>query len=78
MTARCIGFVPAPGTIDTRGLDITPETMRALMEVDPAAWEDEVQDQEAFFGQFGDRLPEGIRQEDLAFRSRLKSAGTKK
>jgi len=77
-TETPIGFVPAQNALDISGLDISPETLRDLTEVDPDAWEDEVQDQEAFFGQFGDRLPEGIRQEDRAFRDRLKSAGTKK
>ena len=66
-----IGFVPAEGAIDTDGIDVTKETMRELSGVDPEAWLAETEDHEAFFGQFGKRLPAGITAEMEALEKRL-------
>jgi len=68
-----IGFVPGAGAIDTDGIDVSPETMHDLTAVGGEDWKAEVEDQEAFFGQFGDRLPGGIRKEEQALRKRLGS-----
>ncbi|HEV2212772.1 MAG TPA: phosphoenolpyruvate carboxykinase (GTP), partial [Gammaproteobacteria bacterium] len=44
-----IGFVPVPGALDTRDMDLPPETMRALLTVDNAKWRKEIADLEEYF-----------------------------
>lgn len=55
-----IGLVPKPGAIDTKDLDVAPETMAALLEVDNVAFRNEAQKYRQFLSQFGDRIPEKI------------------
>jgi phosphoenolpyruvate carboxykinase (GTP) len=55
-----IGLLPKEGDLDLNGLDISPEDMKELMNVDPEAWEAEIPDIENHFGQFGNRLPERL------------------
>jgi phosphoenolpyruvate carboxykinase (GTP) len=52
-----IGKLPEPGAINTEGLDMNPSTMRALLEVDAAAWCDEVAQVREYLESYGDRLP---------------------
>jgi phosphoenolpyruvate carboxykinase (GTP) len=52
-----IGHVPAPGAIDTEGLDVSPEDMAQLLAVDAAEWRAEVPLIRDHFAVFGDRLP---------------------
>ncbi len=52
-----IGYVPAPGAIDTEGLDVSPEDMAQLLAVDAAEWRAEVPLIRDHFAIFGDRLP---------------------
>jgi phosphoenolpyruvate carboxykinase (GTP) len=52
-----IGFLPAPGAIDTTGLDVTPEGLAALLAVDPAAWVAELAAIEEHYAKFGSKLP---------------------
>jgi phosphoenolpyruvate carboxykinase (GTP) len=52
-----IGMLPAPGAIDTTGLDVTPAQMSALFAVDPAAWVQEVAAIEEHYSKFGSKLP---------------------
>jgi phosphoenolpyruvate carboxykinase (GTP) len=68
-----IGLVPAPGAIDTRGLDLSAGELAALLEVDPAAWRAEMPLIEEHLGQFGDRLPAALRAELAELRTRLSS-----
>ncbi|MDD2421376.1 MAG: phosphoenolpyruvate carboxykinase (GTP) [Heliobacteriaceae bacterium] len=55
-----IGYLPCLDDIDTTGLDISQETIAALLQVDAESWREEVEDQAAFFTKFGDRLPRQI------------------
>jgi phosphoenolpyruvate carboxykinase (GTP) len=55
-----IGYVPAPGAIDTRGLPVTLEAMRELTAVDAAAWRKEIAEIEAYFAMFGARMPKAL------------------
>ena len=57
-----IGTVPAPDGIDVEG-KVSPENMAALLKVDPPEWVEAVAAQEAFFNQFGTRLPPEIDEE---------------
>jgi phosphoenolpyruvate carboxykinase (GTP) len=52
-----IGFLPAPGAIDTTGMDVTPEGLAALLAVDPAAWVLELAAIEEYYAKFGSKLP---------------------
>ncbi len=52
-----IGILPAEDELDLTGLTLKEGYLEQLLAVDPAVWEKEVPDIEAFFGQFGKRLP---------------------
>jgi phosphoenolpyruvate carboxykinase (GTP) len=72
-----IGLLPAPGAIDTNGLDIPGADMAELLQVDVDAWRAEVPLIEEHLGLFGDRLPAAVRAELDELRARLTlSAGT--
>jgi phosphoenolpyruvate carboxykinase (GTP) len=58
-----IGYVPTPEALDTSGLKLTDAEMEALLSVDPEEWEEELQDIDLHYTQFGDRLPEALRDE---------------
>jgi phosphoenolpyruvate carboxykinase (GTP) len=53
-------MLPAPGAIDTAGLNVTPETMSALFAIDPAAWGAELAAIEEHFAKFGSKLPAAL------------------
>jgi phosphoenolpyruvate carboxykinase (GTP) len=52
-----IGHVPAPGSLDVDGLDMTPEALEAALAVDPEEWKAEVPQIQEWFEKFGDDLP---------------------
>ena len=70
-----IGFVPASGAIDLAGLTVTQGAMNDLLTVDAEAWLAELEEQEAFFGSLGSRLPPAIQEEALALEKRLGGGG---
>jgi phosphoenolpyruvate carboxykinase (GTP) len=55
-----IGNVPAPGAIETAGMDISPEAMDELLRFDPEEWRTEAKLIRDHFATFGDRLPEQL------------------
>ncbi len=69
-----IGYVPAPGAIDTQGLDLDPESMEELMRVNPSEWLAEIPSIEEHFHRFGTRLPTPLKEELKALETRLKKA----
>jgi phosphoenolpyruvate carboxykinase (GTP) len=69
-----IGVTPAPGALNTRGLDVSPATITELLRVDKAKWLREADNIAAYQKQFGDRLPAGIRTELAGLRERLNKA----
>jgi phosphoenolpyruvate carboxykinase (GTP) len=66
-----IGLVPAPGAIDLDGLDVTPEDMAKLLEVDPEDWRTELPAIHQHFARFGDRLPQPLRDQLAQLEQRL-------
>jgi phosphoenolpyruvate carboxykinase (GTP) len=52
-----IGYLPARGALDTRGLDVDEATMQALLGVEKADWRTEAEGIGEFFAKFGGRLP---------------------
>ncbi|MCC8115868.1 MAG: phosphoenolpyruvate carboxykinase (GTP) [Planctomycetes bacterium] len=67
-----IGFVPKESDIDTTGLDIKPETMKALLAIDTKEWEVECDGVEEFFKSLGPRVPKEMFSQLEALRARLK------
>jgi phosphoenolpyruvate carboxykinase (GTP) len=66
-----IGLVPAPGAIDTSGLDLSDEDMAKLLDVDPDEWRTQLPKIHQHFAQFGERLPEELRRQLEAVEKRL-------
>ena len=66
-----IGYLPAPGAIDTEGLDIAEEDMIELLRVDRDEWRAELPSIVEYFAQYGDRLPPTISEQIEALRRRL-------
>ena len=52
-----IGLLPAPGALDTSGLNIGPADLDALLAVDRAAWVQEAAAIEEHYAKFGSKLP---------------------
>ena len=52
-----IGHVPAPGSLDIDGLDVTEEDLAAALAVEPAEWQRELPQIQEWFEKFGDDLP---------------------
>lgn len=65
-----IGYVPALGSIDLKGLDLPDGTMEELFRIDREGWLDELKSSEAFFRKFGNKFPKRLWQEyeDLSAR----------
>ncbi len=55
-----IGFLPNVKDIDTTGLDVSEETMQALLAVDPAQWQEEVAAIGEYLSEYGDRMPQAM------------------
>lgn len=69
-----IGYVPKPGTIDTEGLDPTPD-MEKLFQIPKDYWLEECQNLREYYDeQLGEDLPKAILDELNALEERLKAA----
>jgi phosphoenolpyruvate carboxykinase (GTP) len=69
-----IGRLPNPTDLDTKGLDLSTEKIAKLLDVDIEGWLAEVPRIKEHFAKFGDRLPQGMRDEVAALEQRLKAA----
>jgi len=58
-----IGRLPRPQDLNTRGLDVSQDAIRALLAVDPALWRKEVAEIRTYLQQYGSRLPQELVQE---------------
>jgi phosphoenolpyruvate carboxykinase (GTP) len=67
-----IGFEPIAEDINLEGIDISLETLKGLLEVDPAIWKEDVDGIKAFYKQFGDTLPKELATQLENFEKRLK------
>ena len=66
-----IGRIPEPGALNTDGLALAPGSLDELLTVDADAWRAELPLIEAHYEQFGDRLPQALRDELEALAKRL-------
>ena len=66
-----IGLLPLADDLDVQGLDITPEDISELLNVDAAAWETEIPDLANHLDNLGDRLPERIKKQLAELEKRL-------
>jgi phosphoenolpyruvate carboxykinase (GTP) len=66
-----VGLVPAPGALDTTGLDMNPEDLAKALAVDPGEWRAELPLIEEWFDTLGEKLPSQLRDELATLRSRL-------
>ncbi len=66
-----IGYVPAPGALDTSGLNMSDDDIAELLKVDTNDWLIEVESIKKHYSQFGDRLPQGLKDELIALEKRL-------
>jgi phosphoenolpyruvate carboxykinase (GTP) len=69
-----IGRLPNPADLDTKGLDLPADKLAKLLSVDIEGWLAEVPRIREHFAKFGDRLPQGMREEVAALEQRLKAA----
>jgi len=68
-----IGLVPpvGEGGIETDGLEVTPEAMRELLEIDVDGWREQLPQAKEHLATFGDRLPAELAAELKALEQRL-------
>jgi len=66
-----IGLVPAPGAIETTGLDLSEKDMAELLSVDRDEWRAQLPQVHEHFAKFGDRLPQELRAQLGALEERL-------
>jgi phosphoenolpyruvate carboxykinase (GTP) len=55
-----IGFLPAPGTLDINGLNVSEADMQVLLSVDNDGWREAVPQIREHYAAFGDRLPQQL------------------
>ncbi len=67
-----IGHLPAPGAIDTNGLDVTDEQMAELLNVNVEEWLNEIESIREHYARFEETLPEALSDELAALEARLR------
>ena len=58
-----IGYLPNPQDLDVSGLDINPETLAQLLQVDVERWRAEMAEFGAYLDSYGERLPPALAKE---------------
>jgi len=66
-----IGRIPAPGSLNFAGLDISDAQIAELFAIDKDSWLAESDLTEAYYDKFGDRIPAALRGQLSALRARL-------
>ncbi len=69
-----IGNLPAPGSLDMTGLNISSNDLKQLLTADTQGWLAEIPDIKKHYAKFGDKLPQGLRQELTNLEQRLTAA----
>jgi phosphoenolpyruvate carboxykinase (GTP) len=70
-TDTAIGRLPRPEDIDTQGLNVSADALKALLNVDAGSWRKEAADMRAYFEQFGARMPAQLLEELKGLQARL-------
>jgi phosphoenolpyruvate carboxykinase (GTP) len=65
------GLVPAPGALDTEGLEIDPDDLETVLALDEDGLRAELAQLRDHLGRFGDRLPDQVRAQFEALEARL-------
>jgi len=66
-----IGWVPAPGALETTGLDLDAAVLAELVTVDSDRWRHELQQLEEHYAMFGEHLPDELADQLDALEKRL-------
>ncbi len=66
-----IGFVPKAEDINLEGLDFSVEQLKDILSVDKELWKTETQGIEEFYGKFGDKLPQELRNQLNTLKAKL-------
>ena len=69
-----IGYLPNAGDIDVSDLDVTDDTMEALLSVNVDQWNDEMVSVGEYLDSYGERLPDALREEHRNVVDALKKA----
>ena len=69
-----IGYLPLPEDIDVQDLDVSAETMQALLSVDAEQWLDEVDAVSTYLQSYGERLPPALVDEQEKVLAALRQA----
>ncbi len=69
-----IGILPTTDALDLEGLDMPAEDLELLLSVDAEVWKEEASLMPEYFAQFGDHLPQAIKDEHSALVERLDQA----
>ena len=70
-TETAIGRLPRAEDIDTQGINVSADALKALLSVDPTAWKKEAADMRAYFEKYGSRMPGQLIEELKGLESRL-------
>ena len=68
------GRYPKFEDFNLEGLDLGEEEWAKMYDIDPEAWAAEMNDTEEYYKQFGDKLPEAIKEQLAKFRARIDEA----
>jgi phosphoenolpyruvate carboxykinase (GTP) len=66
-----IGNLPTTDGLDTTGLNLAAEDIKALTSVDPAGWKREADDVASYYSKFDGKLPDALRRQLLELHQRL-------
>jgi phosphoenolpyruvate carboxykinase (GTP) len=66
-----IGYVPRASDLNTKGLSVSDESLKALLSVDPTLWKKEVVEIRAYLEKYGKRLPGEMLEELKGTEARL-------
>jgi len=69
-----IGRIPAPGALNTEGLDITEGQLAELFAVNADSWLAETDLTQAYYAEFGDRVPAELNAQLQGLRDRLNNS----
>ncbi|MEG1849858.1 MAG: phosphoenolpyruvate carboxykinase (GTP), partial [Oscillospiraceae bacterium] len=66
-----IGYEPTADDIELDELDFSKETLAEILEVDPALWKEDLASVKDFYGKFGSKLPQALKDELVKLEANL-------